>query len=541
MKTKNGFKTMSLNILLLISFFLYGSIVKAEVTAAKNVKFAVDVSLLVNEGKFNPATDTVYLKGWFNSWKSTNPMKAEGNNIYSVTIQLTENSFTIYKYCISTPGAENNGMEKDYPLPWDGARSLNVGVSDLVLAISFFNEANMKPAKTTAHFVFWFTSQDDAVIDDFAQKLENNYNRITSAIEVAIPEKINIRLYKNLLALHTATGWPEASDMSIGTAYGKTTVAMISPTAVDFNMAFDILVHEFAHIANAWKTKVTLTNWLNEGVATYYSYMKAGKKDIKNLISGPGGKPSLVSIENNLNDPYAFGYTIAYFIDKKMSPHSMANFIENMDYTALGYSDKIAFQTAWHQFLDVYADETTKQSVKFSIDMSSFILASKFNPLTDKIYVRGSFNSWGAGNQLFKETGNIYSVTIPLVQYFFYEYKFYIDTPGAANSGWEGNMNETTMGNRLLDLEDKPLILPVARYNVLTGNKPMEMSNIKVFTRDHSVMISGFPVNSLIQVFTVNGIRIIETKGNSDQLSLPLPTGIYILKIGNSARKIIIN
>lgn len=155
--------------------------------------------------------------------------------------------------------------------------------------------------------------------------------------------------------------------------------------------------------------------------------------------------------------------------------------------------------------------------------------------------MRGAFNGWSLSKQLIRESGNIYSLTIPLVQYFFYEYKFFIDAPGAENGGWEGNMNATTMGNRLLDLEDKPLILPVAGYNVITGIKPVTFSNIKLFVQNHSLHLSNFPPKEVIQVFQINGKKILEAKCADDQLTIPLPSGIYILKIGNFSSKIIVN
>ena len=433
-------------------------------------------------------------------------------------------------------------MENDYPISWEGSRMLNVGVNDIVLPVVYYNESDMKLARSTAHFNIYCTSQEDAVIDAFAQKMEIKYNLITSALEESIPEKTEIRLYKSLQTFHNATGRPEDPDWAVGSAYGKKMLAMVSPTVVYFNGAIDLLAHEFTHCAEAWKTNVILTNWINEGVATYYAYMVASKSAIKDLITTPAGKPSLESIENDFsNGGYGYAYTIAYFIAKKFGTHALANFLVNMDYTTLGFTDKIAFQTAWHQFLDVYTDDQTKQNVKFSIDMTSYIQANKFKPLTDKVYVRGSFNGWGLSNMLSKESGNIYSVTIPLVQYFFYEYKFYITSAGADNGGWEGNSNETTMGNRLLDLEGGTLILPVAGYNNFTAVTPVAKSNIIIYSENNVLNVNQLPPKSKIQIYQINGSMIKSLDCRDSQISVPIEPGVYIVKIGDFARKIIVD
>jgi hypothetical protein len=415
---------------------------------------------MVSQSKFNPKNDIVYIKGTFNSWGTTNPLILESNNIYSTTIQLTESRYYEYKYFITTPGAENGGMERNFPVAQSGNRKLSVTVNNLVLPIPFFNDADMILGKSTAHFNFYYTSQENAVIDDFSQRLENNVQRILSALECTIPQKVNIYIYKDLKNLHSATGYYESSDWSTGSAWGKTLITLLSPVVFDYNASVEVLVHEFIHIANAWKTKVQLTNWITEGVACYYARQHAGKSEITNLITAQGSKRTLQQIETDFSvGGYGYSYTIAYFIAKKFGEHALADFVANMDYTALGYSDKIAFQSAWHQFLDVYCDTQTKVNVKFSVDMSNVIQAGNFNPVTNHVYLKGSFNNWGTSNPMSLESGNIFSITIPLSQYFLYEYKFCTDAPNAPNGGWEQTLDESIAGNRLLDLLGLNVIL----------------------------------------------------------------------------------
>ncbi len=448
---------------LLVIVFLGFSTVQSAIT----VKFSVDLSKLVSQSKFNPATDQVFLRGSFNNWGTTNPMALVSNNVFSATVNLTENSYNEYKFFINTAGASNGGYEQSFPVAQNGNRRLMPTVNNLVLPTVFYNDADMVLAKTTAHFNFYYTSQENPVIDDFAQRLEDNVGRILKAVECNIPQKVDIYIYKDLQTLHSATGYYESSDWATGSAWGKNPITILSPVKFDYNASVEVLVHEFVHIANAWKATVPLPSWINEGVATYYTRQRAGKQDIKNLIAAQGSKRTLKQIEDDFSvGGYGYSYTIAYFIAKKFGEHALANFVGNMDYTALGYADKIAFQTAWQQFLDVYTDELTKVNVKFSVDMTGMRNAGKFNPSTDHVYLRGSFNNWGTTNQLSPETGNVYSLTLPLNQYFLYEYKFYTDAANALTLAWEMNLDETIGGNRLLDLENTSKVLPTKAYKM---------------------------------------------------------------------------
>lgn len=448
--------------LLVIVFFGFST-----VQSAITVKFSVDLSKQVSQSKFNPATDQVFLRGSFNSWGTTTPMALVSNNVFTAAVSLTDNSFIEYKFFINTAGASNGGYEQSFPVSQNGNRRLISTVNNLVLPTVFFNDADMVLAKTTAHFNFHYTTQEEPVIDDFAQRLEDNVGRILKAVECYIPQKVDIYIYKDLQTLHNATGYYESPDWATGSAWGKTLITILSPVKFDYNASVEVLVHEFVHIANAWKATVPLPSWINEGVATYYTRQRAGKQDIKNLIAAQGSKRTLKQIEDDFSvGGYGYSYTIAYFIAKKFSEHALANFVGNMDYSALGYADKIAFQTAWQQFLDVYTDELTKVNVKFSVDMTGMRNAGKFNPSTDHVFIRGSFNNWGTTNQLSPETGNVYSLTLPLNQYFLYEYKFYTDAANALTLAWEMNLDETIGGNHLLDLGNTAMVLPTKAFKI---------------------------------------------------------------------------
>lgn len=482
--------SLHLKNLRLVCIFLICIFTFSSVSATKNITFSVDLSLLVSQSKFNPGTDIVYIRGTFNSWGTTTPLTAAGNNVYSVTIPLADNSYQEYKYFINTTGAAGGGWENNFPVASSGNRKISIGVNDLILATVVYNDADMSQMKSTAHFNFYYTAQENSIIDDYSTKLEKQYDRVTTALQCIPSEKINIYIYKDLAQLHLANGYPEMQDWATGTAWGTKLITVVSPTKVDYNGAVDVLVHEFVHTIEGWKTKVTLPAWVNEGVAAYYGRQFSTKDWIKSVMIHQG-KPNIADIwSGDASMGYAYSSIIAYFIAKTKGEAALAKFIENMNYTDIGYANLAALQTDWHAFLDVYLDNQTTVNVKFSVDMADMIAADYFHSTTDKVYVKGSFNNW-ATQQLTLESGTIYSGTVAIKRYNFFDYKFYTNSATAPNSGNELNSDETTLGNRLLDVENSNKTLTTVKFKS-TATTPV-------------TEIDMTPINNKINVLKVHG------------------------------------
>lgn len=432
--------------------------------ATKNIKFSVDLSLLVSQSKFNPATDIVYIRGTFNNWETTTPLTAAGNNVYSVTIPLADWSYHEYKYFITTTGAANGGYEINFPVASSGNRKLSMGEHDLTLPTVFYNDGEMDKTKSTAHFNVYYTAYDNSYIEEFAARIEKCYAIISNAIQSFPLAKTNIYLYKDLDQLHMACGFPENGPGSIGSAWGSTLITMLAPSKSGLDDALGLFTHEFTHCLIASKTKVAIPTWLNEGVAAYYGRQFSTKDWIKSMMDQQG-KPNIVDIWNG-NMGYAYSGILAYFIIKTKGEAAMAKFIENLNYADIGYANIAALQTDWHAFLDVYLDYQTTVNVKFSVDMADMIDAKYFNPTTDKVFVntRGTLSDWSS-TQLTHESGTVYSVTLPVNRYNFFEYKFSTNSATAPNGGYELKVDETTIGSRLLDVENENKTLATVKFN----------------------------------------------------------------------------
>lgn len=449
-----------------ICFVLFSLFIQFSVFATRNIKFSVDLSILVGQNKFNPTTDIVYIRGSFNNWGTTTPLTATGNNVYSVTVPLTDNSYQEYKYFINTSGASNGGYETNFPVATSGNRRINISINDLTLPIVYFNDADMDKLKSTEHFNIYYTAYDNADINEFASRLEVCYSNISKAIQSFPTAKTNIYLFKDVDQLHMAMGGPEMADWVVGSAWGSSVITMLSPSKNGLIDALGLFTHEFTHCLINNKAKVAIPPWLHEGVAAYYGKQFSSKDWIKSMMTVKG-KPNIADIwSGDASMGYAYSSILAYYIIKTKGEASMAKFIENMNYADIGYANMAALQTEWWAFLDVYLDYQTTINVKFSVDMADMIGAKYFNATTDKVFVntRGTLSDWSP-KQMTLESGTVYSVTLPFNSYNFFEYKFSTNSATAPDSGFELKADETTIGSRLLDVENTNKTLPTVKFN----------------------------------------------------------------------------
>lgn len=457
--------------------------------ASKQIKFSVDLSLLVSQNKFNPATDVVYIRGTFNDWGTTTPLLAAGNNVFSVTMPLADDRWYEYKYFINTSGAENGGWETNFPITSSGNRRIYIGINDLTLPPVFYNDGEMDKVKTTSHFNIYYTANDNPYIEDFASRIEICYTNISKAIQSFPSAKTSIYLYKDLDQLHMVCGYPENGPGSIGSAWGSSLITMLGPFASDLDGALGLFNHEYTHCLIASKTKVTLPGWLNEGVASYYGQNFSTKDWIKSEMLKQG-KPNIADVFNGYMG-YAYSSIVAYYIIKTKGEEAMAKFIENMNYADIGYANLEALQADWWKFLDVYLDYQTTVNVKLSVDMADMISANYFKPGTDKVFVNLHRNIYDwYSTQMKPESGTVYSVTVPLNRYNFFDYKFSTNSPTAPNGGYELKVDETTSGTRLLDVENSDKTLPVVKFN---SNAVPGLYMTAINNKINALKVNGLP------------------------------------------------
>ncbi|MFA7288999.1 MAG: sugar-binding protein [Melioribacteraceae bacterium] len=108
-----------------------------------NVTFNVDMKIQHLEGKFNPITDQVSVRGAFNGWAEEIMTDSDGDGVYSITKSLFSNSNFEYKFYSNSQTMPNWGWETNVgPGGPDGNRVLTLEEVDLDLATVKFDNKN---------------------------------------------------------------------------------------------------------------------------------------------------------------------------------------------------------------------------------------------------------------------------------------------------------------------------------------------------------------------------------------------------------------
>ena len=111
-----------------------------------NVKFSVDVSLLIADNQFNPDIDRILLKGSFNGWADGTQLTREGTtNVYSRSVSLNANAYFTYKFFNSHSGAPNGGLENKPGFDPNGNRILQTRLLIRIVLFCLQHHNGQKP------------------------------------------------------------------------------------------------------------------------------------------------------------------------------------------------------------------------------------------------------------------------------------------------------------------------------------------------------------------------------------------------------------
>jgi len=166
------------------------------------------------------------------------------------------------------------------------------------------------------------------------------------------------------------------------------------------------------------------------------------------------------------------------------------------------------------------------RNVTFSVDMSVQEAAGLFNPATQTVEVRGSFNNFAGGLVLAAEGSGIYSTTLTIggAPDQLVEYKFYAEGPGSL--GYETNPNRTfNLAFNEGDAPNPPLVLPTAFFSnqeVVPQNRPV------TFLVDMTVLeAAGGFTPGVDSIKVVGSFNNWDTSGTAYQLADPEEDGTY--------------
>lgn len=187
---------------------------------------------------------------------------------------------------------------------------------------------------TTEHFIITYPVGEKPQAQFIADKLEENYLRISINLQQEITKHIHIVLHANLESFHKAIGWNDAPEWVCGIAHNrKIELALNARSDV-----IQIAVHELTHIIAAQINSGFVPAILSEGIATY----EAGQNQ-NNFINTLQQYPSLEELfllNSTSENLYAFAYSLVAFI------------VENHGYEKIIDLLKIDFQNNQFNFSD---------------------------------------------------------------------------------------------------------------------------------------------------------------------------------------------
>lgn len=137
------------------------------------------------------------------------------------------------------------------------------------------NTSSLNLEFTSQNFNFYSKEKDAKVLENLSKVLESNYLRITLDMQTSFNSKIDVFIYPDLKAFHSAISYLDAPDWVVGAA-SKNELKMVSPlkpgSVHTYESLMKAIVHELTHtvVLNFRKQGlVGLPNWLNEGYAYY--------------------------------------------------------------------------------------------------------------------------------------------------------------------------------------------------------------------------------------------------------------------------------
>lgn len=211
----------------------------------------------------------------------------------------------------------------------------------------------------TEHFNIHYTDLDSVNIQDVADSLENNFNRIISSLQSAEMPTVQVNFYSNIEDLKEAVKEvePNLPDFAIGLAISVSEIHMLSPNhkGLDFQFMVSNTIHEFAHCVslNINPNFANNPRWLWESVAQFESKQQMNPKSLPYLVGE--NPPSLEELSQFTNTYiYEVGYFIAEYLVVTKGEKVLNELILNYgDIQATLEMNEEEFTKAWFDFVKV--------------------------------------------------------------------------------------------------------------------------------------------------------------------------------------------
>ena len=179
----------------------------------------------------------------------------------------------------------------------------------------FEESENIEQTTESEHFVIYYSEKDADLVDYIIDGLENNYERITSILQVELSEKSEIYVYYDFETFHKDVVKP---NWTTGVYYdGQIRILVWDEQGVpfDYEDMGKVAVHEFVHLAAASVNK-NAPAYLNEGLATFLAEQDEWAKETAIFAIQNNHFPSVEQLYRMSADEglYTYGYLYVKYI-----------------------------------------------------------------------------------------------------------------------------------------------------------------------------------------------------------------------------------
>lgn len=241
------------------------------------------------------------------------------------------------------------------------------------LDLFYLNTDVMQVQESTANFTVFAANIDKEYAVEYAALLEETLARYSTQLEFTLKQKTQMFIYPSLCDYHNSVGVDVCNPNSIGGGVGIDMFIMVTPREIPrpVEKIHALAMHEFAHVFQFNIYPTFLPPWMSEGFASFLPggiLTKEGidalrpqvRQGFDQMFARTGRYPTVddLSDRNIINqynlDYYLLGQVMVDFIVKDKGFIALKEFVKTggVDFTKLGYTDKIQFQNAWFQFYE---------------------------------------------------------------------------------------------------------------------------------------------------------------------------------------------
>lgn len=111
---------------------------------------------------------------------------------------------------------------------------------------------------------------------------------------------------------------------------------------------------------------------------------------------------------------------------------------------------------------------------------------------------------------------------------------------GVTYTGEEVDVTKALDNDGFLKLKVDATCKLVVVWESLSGLKKLDNSAIQCFTSGNGIQINGIAVGSIVKVYNIAGVIVSEFVANSNNVTIPLKSGVFVVRLDEGVQKVIV-